>query len=112
MSQVLIQLPSTVIGRVAKTSNPINASLATALSISTTQPSNVNALIRNAVVITAYASPVYVKLTKFGTAPAVACSATDYDYVVAAGQSLSFSITRGIDLYIYSAGDYSAVELG
>lgn len=107
------QIPSTVFGRVAKTAAPSNASLATALGITSTTPSaNINSRIRNTVLVTAYSDAVYLKLANTGTAPSVACSSSDYDYVVAAGTTLPFTMRRSMDMYVTSAGSYSAVEIG
>jgi hypothetical protein len=66
---------------------------------------------RYGITIQAYASPVYVKaVTKGGTDPAP--SSTDYFWPIPANSMLWIKIADNFDVYVISAGNYSAQEWG
>lgn len=88
----------------------ILASIAPFACSSSTKISTFSGLKRYAVVIQAYAAPVYVKLVKAGgTDPSP--SATDYHFPIPAGSSYPIKIGKDIDVYVQSAGNCSALEV-
>jgi|GEM_PF-5274880 len=64
---------------------------------------------RYGISIQAYGSPVYVKVVKGGASDPSA-SSTCYTWPLPAGSSLDKKLGAGLDVWVQSAGNYSAQE--
>jgi len=69
--------------------------------------------VRSGINITAYASPIYIKFVPYGTlASALTVTAADYDVNIPAGTVGVYALDRSIDVIIFTAGNFSAIEVG
>jgi hypothetical protein len=108
--QPIIQATSCVQGQSVTMTTPTNIALSssTAFNYTATNKAQVN---RQAVVIAAYGSTVYVQMVNYGTTPSTATSSSKALYTIPAGTTLTIGASRGLDFYVTSAGNVEVLEI-